>query len=64
MDFSEQAHIKGEVYIYPIVLPLSDTMSVNSSELAGNRPAVAIFSTQTDDFRLSPTSGKNWGCRG
>ena len=53
MDFSEQSHIKGEVYIYQIVLPLSDSMSVSSSELAGNRPAVAIFSTQTDDFRFA-----------
>jgi hypothetical protein len=30
MDFSEQSHIKGEVYIYHIVLPLSDSMSVST----------------------------------
>ena len=31
--------------------------------LAANRPVVAIFSTQTDDFRfaLSASSGKNLG---
>ena len=35
--------------------------AISSSELAANRPAVAIFSTQTDDFRLSPPSGKKLG---
>ena len=56
MDFSEQSHIKDDVYIYQIVLPLSDNLQVHfpsSSELAANRPAVAIFSTQTDDFRFA-----------
>jgi len=30
MDFSEQSHIKGEVHIYQIVLPLSDSMYVST----------------------------------
>ena len=30
MDFSKQSHIKGEVYGYQIVLPLSDSMSVST----------------------------------
>ena len=50
MDFSEQSHIKGEVYIYQIVC--LEVHFPSSSELAANRPAVAIVSTQTDDFRF------------
>ena len=71
MDFSEQSHNKGEVYIYQIVLPLSDSMSVSTFSKflwASGKPTCSCHIFYTN--RRFPVCGYRhlaeqiWGCRG
>jgi hypothetical protein len=71
MDFSEQSHIKGEVHIYQIVLPLSDSMYVSTLSKflwASGKPTCSCHIFYTN--RRFPVcgychlAGNNWGCRG